>query len=77
MSIYLNDLIARELEEWNVRSIAGHEIAIQNPQNTFVCDDEQISLFSLQFKDNWLKADSQVMVRLVRIVSNAPIPVQV
>jgi hypothetical protein len=39
-----------------------------------VCDDEQISLFSLQFKDDWLKAYSQIMIRLVSIVSNAHIP---
>lgn len=58
----LNDFIARELKERNVRGVAGHEIAIQNPQNTLVCNDEQIGLLSLQFKDNWLETNSQVMV---------------
>jgi hypothetical protein len=46
-SSYLNNFITREFEEWNIRSIAGHEIAVQHPQNTFVGNDEQVGLFPL------------------------------
>ena len=64
ISTYLNNFIARELEEWNVCSVAGHEVTVQDPQDTFVCDDEQISLFSLEFENNRFQANSQIVIRL-------------
>lgn len=64
---YLNNLITRELEEWDISSIASHEIAVQNAQYTLVGNNEEIILLSLKLQNDWLKTDSQIMVRLVEV----------
>jgi hypothetical protein len=61
---YLNDLITREFQEWDVGGVTSHEIAIQDSQDTFVGNDKQIVLLSLQFENHGLKANSEVMIRL-------------
>lgn len=37
---YLNDFIPREFQEGNVSGVASHEVAIQDPQDAFVSNDE-------------------------------------
>jgi hypothetical protein len=64
ISTHFNDFIAGELKERNVRRIASHKIAIQNPQDTFVCDDKKIGLFSLKLKNDGLQTNGKVVVRL-------------
>lgn len=59
---YLDDLIPRKLQEGDVGSIASHEIAIQDPQDAFMGDDEQIVLLSLQLENDWFKTNSEVMI---------------
>lgn len=66
---HLDDLITRELKERNVCSIASHEVAIQDPQNTLVCNDEQIGLFPLKLENNGFQSNSQVVIRLQKLVS--------
>lgn len=68
---YLNDLITREFQEWNVSGVTSHEIAIQDSKNAFVGNDEQIVLLSLQFENHGLKADSEVMIRLLQCQSRS------
>jgi hypothetical protein len=63
---YLNDLITRKFQEWDVGGVTSHEIAIQDSKNAFVGNDEQIVLLSLQFENHGLKADSEVMIRLLQ-----------
>lgn len=63
---YLNDLITREFQEWDVSGVTSHKIAIQDSENAFVGNDEQIVLLSLQFENHGLKADSEIMIRLLQ-----------
>jgi hypothetical protein len=58
----LDDFISGKLQERDVCGIACHQIAIQHSQNTLVCDNEEIILLSLQFEDDGLQADSNVVV---------------
>jgi hypothetical protein len=44
---YLNDLITWEFQEWDVGGVTSHEIAVQDSQDAFVGDNEQIVLLSL------------------------------
>lgn len=59
---YLDDLIPRKLQEGDVGSITSHEIAIQDSQDAFMGDDEQIVLLSLQLENDWFKTNSEVMI---------------
>jgi hypothetical protein len=61
---YLNNFVTRELQEGNIGSVTGHEVTIQDSQDTFMGDDEKVVLLSLQFQDNWLEAHSEVVIGL-------------
>lgn len=63
---YLNNLIPREFQERNIGGITSHQVAIQDPQDTFVGNDEQIVLLSFQFQDDRFEANSEVVIRLLR-----------
>ena len=54
----LNDLIARELEIWDIHSIASHQVAVENTEDGFMSNDKEIILLSLKFKNDGLKTDS-------------------
>jgi len=62
--IYLNDLVARKLQCWNGHSITSHKITVENTQNRFVSNDQQVILLALEFEDDRLEADGKVMVGL-------------
>jgi hypothetical protein len=64
---YLNNLITREGKEGNVCCVAGHEISVENAEYAFVGDDKKIVLFSLQFEDDRLESDGDIVVRLVTL----------
>jgi hypothetical protein len=58
----LEDFISRKREEWDVCRVASHEIAVQYSQNTFMGNDKEIVLFTLEFEDNRLKTDSYIVI---------------
>jgi hypothetical protein len=58
----LNDLVARELEIWDVHSIAGHQVAVENTEDGLMGNDKEVILLSLKFENDWLKTDRQIMV---------------
>lgn len=62
---YLNNLIPRELQKRNIGSVTGHEVAIQDPQDAFMGDDEQVILLPLQFQNDRFEADSEVVIGLL------------
>ena len=53
----LNDLIARELEIWDIHSITSHQVAVENTEDGFMSNDKEIILLSLKFKNDGLKTD--------------------
>lgn len=55
---YLDNFISRELQKWNVCSVACHKISIQYSQHTFMRNDEEIILFTLKFQDDRLETHS-------------------
>lgn len=61
-STYLNNFIPWEFQEGDIGSIAGHEIAVQDPQDTFVGNDQKIILLPLELENDRLKTDSKVVV---------------
>jgi len=52
----LDDLVAGELEAWDVCGAASHQVSVEDPQDGLVGDDEEIVLFALELEDNWLEA---------------------
>lgn len=44
---YLDNLIAREIQEWDIGGVTSHEIAIQDPQDAFVGNNQQVILLPL------------------------------
>lgn len=63
---YLNNLIPRKFQERNIGGVTSHQVAIQDPQDTFMGNDEQVILLSFQFQDDWFKANSEVVIGLSR-----------
>ena len=56
------DFVARELQHGDLEGVAGHEIAVEDAQNGFVGDDEQVVLFAFELEDDGFEADGEVMV---------------
>lgn len=61
---YLNNLIAWELQERDIGGVTSHEIAIQDSQDAFVGNNQQVILLTLKFEDYRFKTDSEVMIGL-------------
>lgn len=64
----LDDFVARELQAGNVCCGAGHQVAVQDAENRLVCDDEKVILLALKLQDDGLKADGEIVVRLLKLV---------
>jgi hypothetical protein len=60
----LNNLVAGELETWNVHRITSHEIAVEYSEDRLMSNNEEIVLFPFKLEDNRLEADGKIMVRL-------------
>ena len=58
----LDDFISRELQLGNVHCITSHEIAVQNTENRFMSNDEEVIMFTFQLEDDGLKTNGKVMV---------------
>jgi len=58
----LDDLVTWELETRNMHSIESHEIAIENSENRFMSNDQEIVLFALQLEDDGFKSNSEVVI---------------
>lgn len=65
----LNNLVAGKLQGWDVHCIASHQITVEDAKNRFVSDDKKIILLALKLKDDWFKADCQIMVGLFIVSS--------
>ena len=63
---YLNNLISREGEEGDVCSVASHQVAVEDSQNTLVGDDEEIVLLSFKLENNRFKSDGDIVIGLAR-----------
>lgn len=59
---YLDDLVAGELQCWDVHSITCHQVTIENAENRFMSNNEKIILLSFELENDRLKADSEIMV---------------
>ena len=53
-----------------MHSITSHQVAVKNPENGFVSDDEKVVLLPLQLENDRLKTNGKIMVRLVLVSSN-------
>ncbi len=60
----LYDFVTGEGKQRDVCGIAGHEIAVEHPQDAFMRDDKEVVLFSLEFENDGFKADGYVVVGL-------------
>ena len=56
--------ITWELEARDVVGGACHEVAVEYTEYRFVCNNQQVVLFALEFEDDWLEADCEVVIRL-------------
>lgn len=63
----LDDLVAWELQLWDIHGSAGHHVAIDDAEDGLVGDDEDIGFEALELEDDWLEANSEVMIGLDRI----------
>jgi hypothetical protein len=59
-----DDLVAGKFEAGDVGCAAGHEIAVENPEDGLVGDDEEVVLLALELEDDRLEADCEVVVGL-------------
>ena len=64
----LDDLVARELQAGDVCGGAGHQVAVEDAEDGFVGDDQEIVLLALKFEDDGFETDGKVVVRLARLV---------
>lgn len=60
----LNDFVTGKLEFRDVSCIAGHEVAVQDAQDGFVGNDEEVVVFTLELEDNGFEANGEVVVGL-------------
>lgn len=51
----LNDLVAGKLEVGNFHRGTVHEIGVEDAEDGFVRDNEQVVLFALELEDDWLQ----------------------
>lgn len=42
-----------------------HQVGIEDAEDGFVGDDKEVVLFALEFENDRLEADSEIVVRLV------------
>ena len=61
----LDDFVPREREERDVGGGARHEVAVEDAEDGFVGDDEEVVLFALKLEDDGFEADGEVVVGLV------------
>lgn len=59
---YLDDLVAGELQCWDMHGIASHQVSIQNAKNRFMGDNEEVILLSFKLENDGLKTDCEVVV---------------
>lgn len=59
-----DNLVAGKLEVGDVGGGAGHEVAVEDAQDGFVGDDEEVVLFAFEFEDYGFEADGEVVVGL-------------
>jgi len=52
---YLNDLIPWKFQIRDVSGITRHQIPVEDTEYRLVCNEQQIVLFSFEFKNNWLQ----------------------
>ena len=61
---YLDDLISWERQVWYISSITGHEVAVQDSENTLMSDDQEIILLSFELQNDGFETDSDIVVGL-------------
>lgn len=65
----LDDFVAGELQGWDVGGGAGHEVAVQDAEDGFVRDDEEVVLFAFELEDDGFETDGEIVVGLKVVVS--------
>lgn len=59
-----DDFVARELKVRDVVGGAGHQVTVEDSQDGFVGDDEEVVLFAFKLENDRLEAHGEVVVRL-------------
>lgn len=58
----LDNLITWELQLWDVRGAASHQVAVEDTKNTLMRDDQKIVLFTFKLENDRFKPDCKIMV---------------
>jgi hypothetical protein len=56
------------LQAGDVCGGAGHQVAVENAEDGFVGDDQEIILLAFEFEDDGFEADGKIVVRLAMLV---------
>jgi len=59
-----DDLVARELQAWNVCGRASHQVAVQDSKDGLVGDDQKVILLALELENDRLETDRKVVIGL-------------
>lgn len=59
---YLDDFVTWEIETRNIRRVTGHEVPIEDTEDGFVSNKEEIILLTFEFEDDGFEADCEIVV---------------